>query len=129
MLNKHANSDRRNFGSLRKQNMAKVAICSNSFGNSPEKFSYCFSFVTRKKLWIEMFFIKFEGKVENVLPPHYLKTNDFSRWLSIQNKIVCVSEKKVQILKKIMEYVLYSTQTFSTYLKSGIFHYSIFHLI
>ena len=34
-----------------------------------------------------------------LLPPHYLKTYDFSGWLSIRNEIVHVSEKTVQISK------------------------------
>ena len=38
-------------------------------------------------------------KFETLLPPHYLKTYDFSGWLSIRNEIVRVSEKTVQLSK------------------------------
>ena len=45
---------------------SQVAIIT-TIGNSPKKFPIVFSFLTRKKLWIEMFFIKFEGEIENVI--------------------------------------------------------------
>ena len=34
-----------------------------------------------------------------LLPPHYLKTYDFSGWLSIRNEIFRASKKTVQISK------------------------------
>ena len=37
-------------------------IAITTIGNFPT----VFSFLTRKKLWISMFVIKFEGKIENV---------------------------------------------------------------
>ena len=55
-------------------------------------------------MWIEMFFIKFEGKIENVWGNH--SKNKFLGWLRIQNEKVHVSKKKVQISKKTYERVL-----------------------
>ena len=43
-------------------------------------------------MWIEMFFIKFEGKIENVWGNH--SKNKFLGWLRIQNEKVHVSKKK-----------------------------------
>ena len=44
-----------------------MEIAITTIGKSPKKNFYCFFlFLTRIKMWIEMFFIKFEGKIENV---------------------------------------------------------------
>ena len=42
-----------------------------------------------------------------LLPPYYLKTYDFSGWLSIRNEVVHVSEKTVQISKRFFQEYTY----------------------
>ena len=43
-----------------------AGIAITTIGNSPKKIPTIFFISNNKKMWIEMFFIKFEGKIENI---------------------------------------------------------------